>query len=530
MTQGKLMSAARKEIPLPSPLRNLVVILGDQLNRDTSAFDGFDKQTDGVWMAEVPAEATHVWSHKARIVIFLSAMRHFRDELTDKQIPVEYQKLDDSQNQGNLSAELEAAIRRLEPKKLILTEPGEHRVLKAIQQTARKTKVDLEIRIDRHFLCDRDEFSQFAEERRQLRMEHFYRQMRKKTGVLLDNNMKPVGGNWNYDKENRDNFDADGPGKVKAPRSFQQDDTTRGVIETVDTHFASHPGNAANFDYPVTRKQARQALNDFLHHRLANFGRYQDAMWTDRPWLYHSRLSSALNLKLLHPQEVIEAAENAYHEGSAPLSAVEGFIRQIMGWREYVRGIYWRFMPDYLDMNALDASGPLPHFYWTGETHMNCIKQVVGQTLDYAYAHHIQRLMVTGLFALLLGVRPRQAHEWYLAAYADAVEWVELPNTLGMSQFADGGLMASKPYAATGKYIQRMSNYCKSCPYQPDQSGGEKACPFTILYWDFLLRNESKLKKNQRMQLQLKNLGRLDRNDARRIRKAGDKLKSEHGD
>ncbi len=522
------MGAHKRAFPeVPSPLRHLVLMLGDQLSLQSSALDNFDPRKDAVWMAEVSAEATHVWSHKARITLFLSAMRHFRFALQEKQIPVSYRQLDDPQNRGDLAGELQAAVHRYKPQRLILTEAGEYRVLQAIKQTAKRMGVALEVRPDRHFLCAREDFENFVEGRKQLRMEYFYRWMRKATSVLLDRQQQPVGGEWNYDKENRESFKGNGPGTIKAPRSFNPDNITRDVITLVNKKFASHPGSLEHFDYPVTCQQAKQALNDFLQNRLPNFGRYQDAMWTDQPYLYHSRLSSSLNLKLLDPREVVESAEEVYHAGRAPLAAVEGFIRQIIGWREYVRGIYWRYMPDYLDMNTLEAPGDLPEFYWTGQTRMNCLAQAIGQTINFAYAHHIQRLMVTGLFALLLGVQPRKVHEWYLAVYADAVEWVELPNTLGMSQFADGGLMASKPYAATGKYIQRMSNYCKSCPYSPEQSSGEDACPFTTLYWDFLLRNESKLKKNQRMQLQLKNLHRLDADDVRRIRRAGNKLKSE---
>jgi deoxyribodipyrimidine photolyase-related protein len=281
------------------------------------------------------------------------------------------------------------------------------------------------------------------------------------------------------------------------------------VLALVEKRFAKHPGKLDRFDWPVTPAEARAALDDFIAHRLADFGRYQDARWADEPWLYHSRLSAAMNLKLLDPRDVIAAAERAWREGRVPLASAEGFIRQILGWREYVRGIYWMQMPGYLDRNTLGAREPLPPFYWTGETPMACLRDAIGQTLALGYAHHIQRLMVTGLYSLLLGVEPRKIHEWYLAVYVDAVEWVELPNTLGMSQYADGGVMASKPYAATGSYIDRMSNYCSGCRFDPKQATGEKACPFTTLYWDFLLRHEKRLAANPRMSLQVKNLARL---------------------
>jgi len=260
----------------------------------------------------------------------------------------------------------------------------------------------------------------------------------------------------------------------------------------------------------VTRPQALLALQTFIEQRLPLFGKYEDAMWAGEAWLYHSHLSCALNLKLLNPREVVQAAVEAYGNGHAPLAAVEGFVRQILGWREYVRGIYWLHMPDYLERNALNAQAALPPWYWTGQTDMACLRDAITQTLEHGYAHHIQRLMVTGLYALLLGVKPQAVHAWYLSVYVDAVEWVELPNTLGMGQFGDGGLMASKPYVASGKYIQRMSNHCASCKYDPAQSTGSRACPFTTLYWDFLMRHESLLKQNPRMAMQLKNLGRLD--------------------
>jgi deoxyribodipyrimidine photolyase-related protein len=294
------------------------------------------------------------------------------------------------------------------------------------------------------------------------------------------------------------------------PRAaFEPDVLTREVIALVEARFATHPGRLDGFAWPVTREQALVALQRFVSERLPLFGRYQDAMWPDDPWLYHSHLSAALNLKLLNPREVVQAAEAAYHDGRVPLESAEGFIRQILGWREYVRGIYWTQMPSYLGLNALQASQDLPAWYWTGETDMACLRDAITQTLQHGYAHHIQRLMVTGLFALLLGARPQQVHAWYLSVYVDAVEWVELPNTLGMSQYGDGGLMASKPYVATGKYIQRMGGPCAGCRYDPALRTGERACPYTTLYWDFLMRHEKLLIKNARMALQVKNVARL---------------------
>jgi deoxyribodipyrimidine photolyase-related protein len=301
------------------------------------------------------------------------------------------------------------------------------------------------------------------------------------------------------------------------------------VLTLVATRFQNHPGSLDQFDWPVTPDDARDALDDFLEHRLVNFGRYQDAMWTGEPWLWHSRLSQAMNMKLLDPRDVVAGAERAWRMGKVPLEAAEGFIRQIIGWREYVRGIYWHFMPKYIDRNALGATAKLPSFYWSAETEMNCLRDAVGQTLTFGYAHHIQRLMVTGLFAMLFGVDPKEVHRWYLAVYVDAVEWVELPNTLGMSQFADGGVMASKPYCATGAYIDRMSNACKGCRFDPKKATGPDACPFTTLYWDFLARHQKLLATNQRMTMQLKNLTRKDKSEMQAIRRQADDLRNALG-
>ncbi len=503
-----------------SHLRNLVLILGDQLDERSAAFDEFDPKQDAIWMAEVAEESTHVWTHQARIAIFLTAMRHFRDALRARKWPVHYRQLDDAENLETLAKELAAAIKKLKPQRLIMVEAGEWRVAQSINDVAEKSGVPLEVRVDKHFFCTREEFAAHAKGRKQLRMEFFYRELRRKHGVLMDDD-QPTGGAWNFDAENRASFGKNGPGKIPEPIAFPPDKITREVFALVEEKFPQHPGSLKHFDWPVTPAQAQAALQDFIEHRLPSFGQFQDAMWTgaenlftdsasrSQAYLFHSRLSAAMNLKLLDPREVIVAAEKEFRAGRVSLASAEGFIRQILGWREFVRGIYWHFMPDYLALNALHATAPLPKFYWTGRTEMNCLREVIGQTLAFGYAHHIQRLMVTGLFTLLLGVRPQAVHEWYLAVYVDAVEWVELPNTLGMSQFGDGGIMASKPYIASGKYIQRMSNYCAGCRYDPAQRTGPKACPFTTLYWDFLLRHETMLAKNARMVMQVRNAARL---------------------
>jgi deoxyribodipyrimidine photolyase-related protein len=514
-------------------VRHLILILGDQLDRRSAAFDGFDPRVDVVWMTEASHESTKVWVSKPRIAVFIAAMRHFAAALRAEGIDVDYRLMDgdpgasrDTDDPGKaegdattLDARLAATLRRRRPQRVIVVEPGEWSVREALRAVVVAAGVPWEERPDRHFLCSRETFAEHAEGRRQLRMEYFYREMRRAHRVLLDADGGPEGGEWNYDVDNRGSFGAGGPQALdpplRSPIAFPPDALTRGALELVERRFATHPGSLQQFDWPVTPAQARQALEDFVAHRLARFGEFQDAIWGGEPWLFHSRLAVAMNLKLLDPREVIEAAERAFRAGRAPLAAVEGFIRQVLGWREYVRGVYGLQMPGYAARNALEAHAPLPAFYWSGDTDMACLREAIGQTLRHGYAHHIQRLMVTGLFALLLGVEPRQVHEWYLAVYVDAVEWVELPNTLGMSQYADGGVMASKPYVASGKYVQRMSNHCKGCRYDPARSTGATACPFTTLYWDFLARHEARLRANPRMAMQLRNLARLD-DEARR--------------
>ncbi len=489
-------------------VRHLIVVLGDQLDRKAAAFDGFDKTEDAVWMAEVEHESTHVWTHKQRIAIFLAAMRHFREALRAAGYRVEYTQLDQLDQPDRLSQRLGMDLRTLAPRRVIATRPGEWRVLKSLEKTCRDAGIDLEVREDNHFYTTPDDFRAHATGRKSLRMEYFYRELRKRFHILMDAD-KPAGGDWNYDQENRGAFAKGGPEEHTESPGFAADHLTREVLELVAERFRDHPGSLRSFAWPVTGADARAHLRQFLGERLPKFGKYQDAMWTDEPWLYHSLLSASLNLKLLNPREVVAAAEQAYRDGHAPLAAVEGFIRQILGWREYVRGIYWMHMPEYRERNAMGAAEALPDFYWSGDTPLECLRQAIGQTLEHGYAHHIQRLMVTGLYALLLGVDPRQVHQWYLAVYVDAVEWVELPNVLGMSQYGDGGLMASKPYIATGKYINKMSNYCGHCLKSPAKRTGEDACPFTTLYWDYLIRHEDTLRRNQRMSLQVRNVDRL---------------------
>jgi deoxyribodipyrimidine photolyase-related protein len=502
------------------PLRHLIVVLGDQLDSASAAFDGFDASRDAVWMAEVPAESTHVWSHRARIAVFLAAMRHFRDELRAGGWTVHYRELGATPSPDEATTLVDALatdLARLDPQRAIVVEPGEWRVARELDAAAARAGVRLDTWPDRHFIASPADFAQWAKGRRELRLEYFYRWLRKRTGLLMDGDA-PAGGEWNYDKDNRGTFGTKGPGLLPAPRSFPPDAITRDVLSLVAVRFASHPGRLDRFDWPVTAADARAALDDFVANRLPLFGRYQDALWAGEPWLYHSRLSVAMNLKLVSPREVCDAAEAAWRDGRAPIEAVEGFVRQVLGWREYVHGLYWWLMPEYAERNALEAHEPLPAFYWTGETDAACLRDAISQTLEYGYAHHIQRLMITGLYALLLGVEPKRVHEWYLAVYVDAVEWVELPNTIGMSQYADGGVMASKPYIASGKYVDRMSNLCDGCRFQPGEATGERACPFTTLYWDFLDRHEQRFADHPRLALQVKNLRRLTDGDRAAIR------------
>jgi deoxyribodipyrimidine photolyase-related protein len=516
-------------------VRTLVIVLGDQLDRQSAALDGFDPGRDAIWMAEVVEESTHVWAAKQRISVFLAGMRHFRDEMRASGREVLYRELADSTaprstdsgppEPTTLAGALALDVAEFRPERLVVVEPGEHRVLLALREVTGRLRVPMEVRTDRHHLCTVEEFAAHAAGRKQLRMEHFYRMMRRRHGVLMDGE-QPAGGSWNFDAENRAAFPAAGPGMLPEPLLFPPDQLTDEVLDLVRVRFAAHPGSVEDFGWPVTPEQAQAALADFIEHRLPLFGRYQDAMWVGEPWLFHSRISAALNLKLLDPREVITAAETAWREGRAPLAAVEGFVRQVLGWREYVRGIYWTRMPGYAGLNALGADRPLPAWYWTGDTAMACLRDAIGQTLRLGYAHHIQRLMVTGLFAQLLGVDPRAVHEWYLAVYVDAVEWVELPNVLGMSQYADGGVMASKPYVATGKYIARMSNACRSCPFDPRLRTGPTACPFTTLYWDFLARHDQVLAGNPRMALQVRNARALPTDERASIQARADEIRA----
>ena len=490
-----------------SPIRTLRFLLGDQLTRRIATLTDLDPDHDVVLLVEVRAEATYVRHHKQKIAFLFSAMRHFAAELEAEGVRVDYVRLDDSANTGSFTGELMRAIARHEPDRVVVTEPGEWRVWEMMQAWRDDAAVPVQIRDDNRFLCPRADFAAWAGDRRSLRMETFYRGMRRRTGLLMDGG-EPTGGRWNFDAENRKGLPK---GHALPERvGFPPDAVTREVIALVEAAFADHFGATEAFAWPVTRADALAAFRDFLAVGLPHFGDYQDAMRTGAPFLYHALISPALNAGLLTPEEVCRAAERAYREGAAPLHCVEGFIRQILGWREYVRGLYWARMPDYAGSNALEATRDLPWFYWSGETEMNCLAQSIADTRAHAYAHHIQRLMVTGNFALLAGIAPAQVEEWYLVVYADAYEWVELPNVHGMVLWADGGVMGSKPYAASGAYINRMSDYCRGCAYDVAQRTGPTACPFNALYWNFLITHADRLSGNPRLAMPYRNLARLD--------------------
>lgn len=514
-------------------MRNLILVLGDQLDHTSAAFDDFDPENDVVWMAEVEEETTHVWCHKLRIATFLSAMRHFRDELRETGRSVTYHELhtQPSKDRGKSFGEiLRLDIKRLKPERLVVVEPGDFRVRKHFEATAEEPSIELDVRPDRHFYCSTEKFADYADGRKSFLLEFFYRDMRKKHNVLMDGN-QPEGGQWNFDHDNRESFGKSGPGKLPQPKTFPPDATTQNVIELVKARFPDHPGHLDHFQLPVTRKHAKAFLSNFVDNILPRFGLWEDAMWTDEAFLYHSRLSAPLNMKLLNPRECVDAAVKAYQQGKAPLNSVEGFVRQILGWREFIRGIYWLKMPDYINLNHFDHQLELPSFFWDGETEMNCVRQSMQHVIEHGYSHHIQRLMVLGNFAQLWGAHPRLFHEWHMAMYLDAIDWVSLPNTLGMSQYGDGGIVGTKPYCSSGNYINKMSNFCSGCRFDYRKRVGEDACPFTTFYWEFMDRHYDLLKENPRMKFPISNVTKMRKNpdELEQIRKRASALRREWG-
>jgi deoxyribodipyrimidine photolyase-related protein len=504
--------------------RNLIVVLGDQLDRESAALLHADKSQDVIVMVEAIEESTHVWSHKIRTTLFLSAMRHHAAWLTAQGFQMHYRALGEHDD-ATLADGWRLAIKQFKPQLVICVEPGDLRVTQSLIDVTNAEKLPLDLREDTHFLCTRDAFNRWAGTSKTLRMEFFYRDMRKKSGVLM-NDDQPIGGQWNYDAENRKGFGKTGPVDVPEPLIFAVDNITKNVISHVEKKFSDHPGALTNFNWPVTREDALRALDNFIAQRLEHFGVHQDAMWTNHAFGWHSLLSSSLNLKLLNPREVIAAAETAYKKRNLDLASVEGFVRQILGWREFMRGVYYLDMPKMKTANHYGHKNALPAWYWTGETQMNCMRQSIEQTLENGYSHHIQRLMVTGMFGVLGEISPQQLCDWYLAVYVDAVEWVELPNTAGMALFANGGRFTSKPYIASGAYVKRMSNYCNGCAYKPEIRTGAKACPITTLYWTFLDKHEASFASNPRTSLMVSHLARMSDDERAAIRSEGAQMLS----
>ena len=465
-------------------------------------------------MCEVAEEACYVPHHKQKLTFIFSAMRHFAAELQNDGITVNYSTINSSSNSGSFTGEVKRALKKYACSKIIVTEPGEWRVLEMLKTWQDSLKVTVEIRPDSRFLCSIDQFRQWAETQKQLRMENFYRYMRRQTGWLMDNG-KPVGGKWNYDQANRKAL----PKTVSVPKrkNIEIDSITQEVIEFVTKQFPDNPGEIEPFNWAVTRTEAKSVLKTFINTYLENFGQFQDAMKTDEDFLFHSLVSPYINIGLLNPREVCEAVLKAGKDKALPIETIEGFIRQILGWREYVRGIYWLKMPGYVETNTFEANRPLPDFFWTADTKLFCLHQSIKATLKNAYAHHIQRLMVIGNFSLLTGLNPEAVEQWYLGVYADAFEWVELPNTHGMVLYADEGLLASKPYAASGAYIHRMSDYCQHCHYSVKEKNGKNACPFNYLYWYFLDNNRDRLSKNQRLAMPYRTLAKMTKEKIKMI-------------
>lgn len=496
--------------------RTLRLVLGDQISGPRlSSLRDVDRADDVVLFAEVKAETGYVRHHKQKIALIFSAMRSFAERLRGAGVEVRYVRIDDPDNTHTLTGEVGRALAEREFERVVVTEPGEWRLAQEFAALALASNVPVEMREDDRFLCSHAGFQAWAADRRSLTMEFFYREMRRRTGLLMDG-AEPIGGRWNFDKENRGRppKDLHAPTRLLIPPN----EVAREAIADVAELYPDHFGELDDFAFATNPAEAETVLQDFLTHRLPRFGDYQDYMRAGEPFLWHGLISAAMNVGLLDPLEVCRRAEAEFHAGRAPLNAVEGFIRQIIGWREFVRGLYWLKMPDYAQLNVLDADRKLPWFYWSGETDMACVRDVVDVTSRYAYAHHIQRLMVTGQFAMLLGVHPAEINDWYMVVYADAYEWVELPNTHGMATFADGGIMGTKPYAASGAYINRMSDYCGGCVYDVKDRLGERACPFNALYWDFLLKNERKLAGNRRLAMPYRTLAAMSEADKAAIR------------
>jgi deoxyribodipyrimidine photolyase-related protein len=495
-------------------VKNLAVILGDQLSLEISSLRKIYKE-DHILMMEVMNEASYVPHHKHKIILIFAAMRHFAKKLQDLGYNVTYTKFTDEYNTHTIAGEISRFIEKNNIAEIFITEVGEYRLFKELDSLKEIVPIKLTFVNDDRFIVDREFFKNWAKDRKELILEYFYREIRRKTNILMDGK-KPCGDKWNYDAENRK------PAGSKIPKikslEFKDDAITRDVKNLVAENFPDNMGDIQDFNYAVTREDALKAFEFFIEEKLPNFGAYQDVMYEDQAFLFHSLISPYLNIGFLNPLEICQRIEEQYRKNLAPLNAVEGFIRQVIGWREFIRGVYWHYMPEYTKSNFLEAKNKLPEFYWTGKTELNCLKQVIAFTKKYAYSHHIQRLMITGNFALLIGADIKQVHEWYLAVYIDAFEWVESPNVIGMSLYADGGIVATKPYISGGSYIKRMSNFCKNCKYDVKTNDQENSCPFNYLYWNFLDMHKNKFRYNRRMAIAYNNLDKMDKRKLDKIK------------
>lgn len=501
----------------------LRLILGDQLNPEHSWFR--HHHADVVYvMMEVRQETDYVLHHAQKIIAIFAGMRELARQLRAQGHRVHYLKIGDARNRQSLPANLDDAIEQFDAAEFEYQMPDEFRLEQQLARYTRNLPIPSRMVDSEHFYTRHDEAEQLFEGRKHWLMEHFYRAMRVKHGVLMDAAGKPQGGKWNYDHDNRKSW----PGTPPQPDDFRPCHDHSELWLEIEASGARSFGeaNAARFAWPLNRQEALQQLDGFIEHALPHFGEFQDAMSSRASRLFHSLLSFALNTKMLNPREVVQAVEQAWREGRAPLASAEGFIRQVLGWREYVRGVYWSRMPGYGQENVFGHSLPLPRWFWDGQTGMRCLASAIGDSLQHAHAHHIHRLMVIGNFALLAGLDPQELHEWYLGVYIDAFEWVEMPNTLGMSQFADGGLLATKPYVSSAAYIDRMSDYCKGCRYDRKARIGEDACPFNALYWDFFSRNEATLAGNPRIGMVYPQLRKMEPSAVQALRAQADAVRA----
>ena len=498
-------------------MRTLRLILGDQLNHSHSWFDTNREDVTYVLM-EMRQETDYVVHHLQKVVAFFSAMRNFSEYLKENGHRVTYYHISDKANHQNIEKNIEHLISENDIEKFEYQLPDEYRLDKQLEDFCKDLKIDSEAFDTEHFLTTRTDLTEFFKGKKQMTMEYFYRDMRKKYDVMMVNNKDPEGGKWNFDKSNRKKW----KGSPKIPGAFELNQDISEIKKEIEKANIKTIGSLdpKKFSWPTNRKDSVAVLNYFCENLLLHFGDYQDAMHTEQVFLFHSRLSFAMNSKMLHPMEVIQKTVDYWreHKDEIDISQIEGFIRQILGWREYMRGIYWKEMPDYKQKNGLENHNKLPEFYWTGKTKMNCLKHAINQSLEHAYAHHIQRLMITGNFALLTQTHPDQVDAWYLGIYIDAIEWVEITNTRGMSQYADGGIVATKPYISSGSYINKMSNYCSGCHYKVSKKVEEDSCPFNSLYWNFLDEKKEFFQDNHRMSMMMSLLDKKSPDEMTAIR------------